>query len=113
MPHGAMAGMVHHDAGSGAGSAAAADCDEPAEHRGHRDYRHQGDVEHQDDHEDRSKVSHTGCCIMACGFIAALDAPGSQLSPAGYSSTRVRFVTDDPLRKRSVSPLRRPPRVVV
>jgi hypothetical protein len=113
MPHGAMAGVLHHATGSGAGSVAAADCDEPAEHRGRHDHRHQGEAEHREGHEDRSKASHTGCCVVACGFIAALDAPSFQLSAAGYSSIRVRFLTDDPLRKRTVSPLRRPPRVTV
>jgi hypothetical protein len=102
MPDAAMAAMHHHVMPMG--EEAAADCDEQPGHQGHGDHQHQGD------HEDPSTLSHQGCCVMACGGVSALEPTDLQVKPLERNPTRVQFVTDDLFRKRSVPPLRRPPK---
>lgn len=46
---------------------------------------------------------------MACGM-SALEPTDLQVKPIEWNPIRVQIVTDDMLRERSVSPLRRPPR---
>jgi len=84
----------------------AANCDEQTGHQSHADHQHQSD------HEDGSKLSHEGCCAMACSGVMALEPAYLQVKPLEQNPTRVQIVTDDRLRDRSVSPLRRPPRPV-
>jgi hypothetical protein len=103
MPDAAMAAMPHHH-GVAMGEEAAADCDEQPGHQDHGDHQHPGD------HEDPSTLFHQGCCVMACGGVAALEPTDLQVKPLEQNPTRVQIVTDDRLRDRSVSPLRRPPR---
>lgn len=102
MPDAAMADMPHH--GMPMGEAAADDCDEQPEHQDH------GNHQHQDDQDDHSKLSHQGCCVMSCGGVSALEPTYLQVKSLEQNPTRVQIVTDDLLRKRSVPPLRRPPR---
>jgi hypothetical protein len=102
MPGAAAAAMPHHLMSMG--EEAAADCDEQPGHQGHGDHQHQGD------HKDPSTPSHQGCCVMACGGVLALEPTYLQVKPIERTPDRVQIVTDDMLRKRSVPPLRRPPR---
>ena len=102
MPDAAMAAIPHHVMPMG--EEAAADCDEQPGHQGH------GDHQHPDDHGDDSKIAHQGCCVMACGGVSALEPTYLQVRPLEQNPTRVQIVTEDMLRDRSVSPLRRPPR---
>jgi hypothetical protein len=106
MPDAAMAAIPHH--GMSMGEEAAADCDEQPGHQGHGDHQDQD----QDDH-DHSTLSHQGCCVMACGSASALEPTDLQVKPIERNPTRVQFFTDDALRKRSVPPLRRPPKPTV
>ena len=94
--------MSHHAMTTDEG--AAADCDEWTGHQGHADHQHQGD------HENGSKLSHGGCCAMACSGVVALEPAYLQVKPLEQNPTRVQIVTDDRLLDRSVSPLRRPPK---
>jgi hypothetical protein len=110
MPDAAMADMGHH--GMPMGEASAADCDEQPGHQGYGDRQHQSDHQHQGDHEDGSNLSHDGCCVMVCGGVSALEPTYLQVRPLEQNPTRVQIVTEDMLRDRSVSPLRRPPRPV-
>ena len=103
MPDAAMADMPHHDMPMG--EEPAADCDEQPGPQSHDDHQHKGDQ------EDPSKLSHGGCCVMACGG-TALQPTYFQVKPVEQNPTRLQVVTDDRLRDRSVSPLRRPPRPV-
>ncbi|GEO42776.1 hypothetical protein SAE02_69240 [Skermanella aerolata] len=102
MPNAAMAAMSHHE--MSLGDDAATDCDEQPGHQGHGDHQHQGD------HEDDSKLPHQGCCVMVCGGVSALESADLQVMPLAQNPTRVQLGTDDRLRDRSVSPLRRPPK---
>jgi hypothetical protein len=97
MPDAAMAAMPHHH-GVAMGEEAAADCDEQPGHQGHGDHQHPGD------HEDPATLFHQGCCVMACGGVAALEPTDLQVMPLAQNPTRVQIVTDDRLRDRSVSP---------
>ena len=104
MPNAAMAAMSHHEMPTG--DDAAADCDEQPGHQGPGDHQDQGD------HEDDSKLPHQGCCVMACGGVLALGSTDLQVKSIEWMPARVQIITDDMLRKRSVPPLRRPPRPV-
>jgi hypothetical protein len=50
--------------------------------------------------------------VMVCGGVSALEPTYLQVRPLEQNPTRVQIVTEDMLRDRSVSPLRRPPRSV-
>lgn len=95
-PGAAVAAMPQHAVTTGA----SADCDEQA---GDHEY---GD--HQDHGKDHSKLTHSGCCVMACGM-AALEPTQLHVNPIEWTPARLQ-IGDDTLRDRSVSPLRRPPR---
>lgn len=79
------------------------DCDEQPGHKGHGDHQDQGD-------EDHSKLSHQDCCVVACSM-SALEPTDLQVKPIEWNPLRVQIVMNDLLRDRSVSPLRRPPRL--
>jgi hypothetical protein len=106
MPEAAIAAMPHHAVTTGAG--AAADCDEQAGHHGHGDHHEHCDHQDQDHSKDHSKLSHNGCCVMACGM-AALEPTELHVNSIEWTPARLQ-VGNDTLRDRSVSPLRRPPR---
>jgi hypothetical protein len=101
MPEAAMTAMPHHAMAAAEG--ALPDCDEQPGHHEH------GDHQDQSDHEDHSKLSHQGCCAMACSM-SALEPTDLQVNPIEWTPARVQIAADDMLRDRSVSPLRRPPR---
>ncbi|MDQ2102151.1 hypothetical protein [Azospirillum isscasi] len=98
MPVAAVAAMPHH--------AAAVDGDADAGCSPQAEHHEQGD--RQDDGKDHFKLTHKGCCVMACGMSAL--APAQQpIPPIEWASAVLPF-GDDALRDRTVSPLRRPPR---
>jgi len=101
---GAAAALPHHMMLMGGDTAG--DCDEQPGHQGPGDHQDQGD------HEDDSKLPHQGCCVMACGGVLALGSTDLQVKSIEWMPARVQIITDDMLRKRSVPPLRRPPRPV-
>lgn len=98
MPGAAVAAVPHQAMAMGA--EATVDCDPQAEHREHDD--------RQDHDTDHSKLTHDGCCAMACGM-SALAPTQLQMIPIEWTSACLLF-GDDALRDRTVSPLRRPPR---
>lgn len=102
MPDAAMADMLHHAVPMG--EKAAADCDEQPGQSGHGDHKDQGE------HGDNSELSHRGCCVMTCGGLSALEPADLQVKPIEWIPARLQVASDDLLRKRSVPPLRRPPR---
>lgn len=95
MPNAAVAAMPHQAMAMGA--EATVDCDQQAEHR-----------DHQDHGTDHSKLTHDGCCAIACGM-SALAPTQLQMIPIEWTTAGLLF-GDDTLRDRTVSPLRRPPR---
>ncbi len=100
MPVAATAAISHQVVTTGAD--AATDCDTQAEHREHGG--------HQDYDQDHSKLTHNGCCVMACAM-SALAPAQLQIAPIEWAAACLQF-GDDTLRDRTVSPLRRPPRPV-
>lgn len=104
-PDAAMADMPHHVLSMVEG--AAADCDEHGDYQGHGDHQDQGN------HEDDTRLPHRGCCVMTCGGLSALEPTDLQVRPIEWVPARLQIVSDDLLRKRSVPPLRRPPRASI
>lgn len=101
MPSSAAAIMPHHL--TTIDEAALADCDDQPGLQGDSDHQD------QDSNKDDAKLSHRGCCVMACAM-SALEPFSLQEKPVVWSIARTQIVTDDMLRDRAVSPLRRPPR---
>lgn len=50
---------------------------------------------------------------MVCSSVAALEPSYLQVKPIEWVPARLQIVSDDLLRKRSVPPLRRPPRTSI
>ncbi|UEM04514.1 hypothetical protein JL101_003465 [Skermanella rosea] len=113
---GAAASVAPHPAVS-SGESAGDGCDERPGHHGYSvpgHHGYSGNHKHHDhrtegDHGEHSKLSHQGCCAMACGM-SALEPADPGVNPVEWTSVRVQPLADDVLRDRSVSPLRRPPR---
>lgn len=78
-------------------------------------------VDHHAGHQNSSQGESDGksgsraapnCCLVACGMVTVLNMPAQLSSTVGWEPLRLQFSTEDDVRGRSVSPLRRPPRSV-
>ena len=99
----AMSGAAASVPPDHAATSAGDGCDERPGHHGQHDHRTESD------HGEHSKLSHQGCCTMACGM-SALEPADPGVKPVEWTPARGHPPGDDTLRDRSVSPLRRPPR---
>lgn len=72
----------------------------------------EADQQEHGDHDDcPSKATDRGCCVAACGPVA-LGPVELQVMVVNWAPVRLHIVTDSMVSDRSVSPLRRPPRIV-
>lgn len=80
-------------------------------HAQHAHEDHTSTRDGQDAQFDASGSGAPNCCLFACGMATMLPAPGLGFSGVGWETLRLRAPADSMMAGRSVSPLRRPPRL--